>query len=250
MAALGSAKKLAVVDSASESDAQRHRSRKGHCLLGKIKDRELNTRGLNKKHVAGLMESIAELGLIQALAIDQQGVLLAGGHRLQAIKVLKEKSPALYGKWFEDDLVPVTIINLADADDERERQALAIEVSENEKRRDYTAGEILQLAGRLRSAGYREGSGRLSPGEKSLVPALALVMGKSLRTARRLLADSSSKVHPKESKELLALRRCDRAIKAYLQVVGEAGNEACAKDFFFALKSAQSCLPDAIKICS
>jgi ParB family chromosome partitioning protein len=68
---------------------------------------------------------------------------------------------------------------------------LAIEASENEKRRDYSAVEVRALADRLVVAGYRATEGRPKKGEKSLIPSLAVIVGKSHRTIHRYL-DSPS----------------------------------------------------------
>ena len=53
--------------------------------LDRIQLRETNTRELQQQHVAALAESIAVLGLLEPLVVDQGGRLLAGGHRLAAI---------------------------------------------------------------------------------------------------------------------------------------------------------------------
>jgi len=57
--------------------------------LEAIKPRDADTRPLNPAHVEALAESIAALGLIDPLAVDKQGRLLAGGHRLAAILQLR-----------------------------------------------------------------------------------------------------------------------------------------------------------------
>ena len=62
--------------------------------LDAIKPRDADTRPLNPAHVEALAESIVALGLIEPLAVDKQGRLLAGGHRLAAIVQLKESDLA------------------------------------------------------------------------------------------------------------------------------------------------------------
>jgi ParB family transcriptional regulator, chromosome partitioning protein len=91
------------------------------------------------------------LGLIQPIAVDAQGQLLAGGHRRAAIVHLKAIDPVAFTKHFSAG-VPVRRYDFNALEDPN--LALAIEASENEKRRDYTAAEVRDLADRLKDAGY------------------------------------------------------------------------------------------------
>jgi hypothetical protein len=118
--------------------------------------------------VSDLAEPIAVLGLLEPLVVDRRGRLLAGGHRKAAVFVLKEANPAAYAKHFSDDLVPVRVVDF-DAE-ENPDLALQVEVTENEKRRDYTPVEVRALTERLRDAGYAEVKGRPAKGEKALRP--------------------------------------------------------------------------------
>jgi ParB family transcriptional regulator, chromosome partitioning protein len=143
-----------------------------------------DTRPLNPAHVEALAESIAAVGLIQPIAVDSQGRLLAGGHRRAAIVQLQSTNPNAFSQWFGAG-VPVHRFDFDASQDEA--RALAIEASENEKRRDYTPGEVRELADRLVAAGYRATEGRPKKGEKSLIPSLAVIVGKSHRTIHRYL---------------------------------------------------------------
>jgi ParB family transcriptional regulator, chromosome partitioning protein len=154
--------------------------------LAKILDRPQDTRPLNQAHVEDLVESIAVLGLIQSIAVDSQGQLLAGGHRRAAIALLQEQNPKAFGKHFANG-VPVRRYDF-DAAQDREL-ALAIEATENEKRRDYTAAEVRELADRLKDAGYHHTKGRAREGAKPLLPSLAVIVGKSERQIKRYLAE-------------------------------------------------------------
>jgi len=141
------------------------------------------TRGINLGHVADLAESIQALGLIQPIAVDTDGHIIAGGHRYAAMKVLAapagertstalklvdqheiDKAPS--GTWatkigrlsegtgaFEVDQVPVRVFRI-DTDKGKD-SALALEIAENEKRRDYTKTEVQAMWERLKKAGYR-----------------------------------------------------------------------------------------------
>jgi len=150
-----------------------------------ILERETNTREISPTHVAALAESIAVLGLLEPLVVDISDRLLAGGHRLAAIKLLREQNSIAYGQQFPNDLIPVRVLPFA-AEAEPDR-ALQVEVAENEHRRDYTPAEVRNLADRLRSAGYVDQPGRPAKGTKALRPALEIIVGKSLRTVQRYL---------------------------------------------------------------
>ena len=150
-----------------------------------IRSRDMDTRPLNEKHVESLAESIATLGLIEPLVVDQDKTLLAGGHRLAAIKFLQKSDLKAFNQQFPNKLIPVRIMPFK-ADDDTER-ALQIEVAENEHRRDYTPAEVRNIADHLRQAGYQEVRGRPSQGEKPLIPALSVVIGKNRRTIQRYL---------------------------------------------------------------
>src|SRR5918999_6037765 len=52
-----------------------------------------DTRPLNVGHVIELAESIAAVGLVEPLAVDNGGRLLAGARRLAALNLLAESEP-------------------------------------------------------------------------------------------------------------------------------------------------------------
>jgi ParB family chromosome partitioning protein len=158
--------------------------------LESIGERALDdTRDLNKDHVTELAESIAALGLIEPLVVDAKQRLLAGAHRKAAILLLQQSQPEIFTERFPDG-VPIYRIDF-DSEAEPER-ALAIEAAENEKRRDYTPAEIRSIADKLRSAGYEDVKGRPKQGQKPLMPALSVVVGKSKRHLRRQLSDTQT----------------------------------------------------------
>jgi ParB family chromosome partitioning protein len=165
--------------------------------VDEIRDRPLgNTRELDAQHVADLAESIAALGLIEPLVLDKNNCLLAGAHRHAAILQLRETKPEVFAERFPNGQVPVQVMPLDAAADSD--LALAIEAAENEKRRDYTPAEIRAIAERLRAAGYEDLKGRPKKGQKPLMPALSVVVGKSMRTVQRHLYGESESA-PKKS---------------------------------------------------
>lgn len=192
-------------------------------LLDDIKNRPGgDTRPLNDDHVQALAESIAAVGLIEPLVVDIQGYLLAGGHRRAAIKYLQEHDPKAYQEQFPGNRIPVRQLEFV-AEDEPDR-ALGIEVTENERRRDYTAAEVKQLAERLRAAGYVDRRGRPKEGELRLKPALEVIIGKSARTVQRLLYENDDKNKNKEIrpndriKKEHHLKKAIRALKAWEKI--------------------------------
>ena len=144
------------------------------------------TRDLNRKHVVALAESIAAIGLIHPPAVDRLNRLLAGAHRLAALGWLEQHDAKRFQALFPEG-VPVWRMDLnADSDVDL---ALAVEISENERRRDYQPAEIQKLAERLVAAGFHYASegGRPKGQDRPLMPALEIIVGKSVRQIRRIL---------------------------------------------------------------
>jgi ParB family transcriptional regulator, chromosome partitioning protein len=153
--------------------------------LDDIKPRpHAQTRPADPAHVEALRDSISAVGLISPIAVDTNGVLLAGLHRLDAIKALQSTNPNRFEELFSSG-VPVRRFDFDAVADPS--QALIVEATENEQRRDYTPSEVRQLADRLVAAGYIQREGRPAKGEKALRPALALIIGKSEKTIQRYL---------------------------------------------------------------
>ncbi|XHX75739.1 MAG: ParB N-terminal domain-containing protein (plasmid) [Stenomitos frigidus ULC029] len=225
---------IQVKDREVEARAELEQSRSSVLPLGKILDRTSDTRGLSSQHVTDLAESIAVLGLLEPLVVDRRGRLLAGGHRKAAVFVLKEANPDAYAKHFSNDLVPVRVVDF-DAE-ENPDLALQVEVTENEKRRDYTPVEVRALAGRLRDAGYAEVKGRPAKGEKALRPALEVIIGKSIRTVRRYLntaiEESVTNVRLSEQEDNAAvatsLRRLQTELNRWQKAYAEPGTPELA----------------------
>ncbi len=157
--------------------------------LESIQYRQSDTRPLNEKHVEELADSIAVLGLLQPLVVDQKLRLLAGGHRLGALILLKEKTRDIFEQQIPDGKIPVRLMPF-DAESEPEK-ALQVEVAENEHRRDYTPTEVRALAERLKKAGYTNSPHRPKKGEKALVPALKVIINKSRASIMRYLQEES-----------------------------------------------------------
>jgi ParB family transcriptional regulator, chromosome partitioning protein len=154
--------------------------------LDAIKPRpHAQTRPADPSHVEALRDSISAVGLISPIAVDTNGVLLAGLHRLDAIKALRSTNSSRFDELFGLG-VPVRRLDFDAVADPS--QALIVEATENEQRRDYTPEEVRALADRLVAAGYRNIPGKPLKGQKALTPALAIIVNKSKRTIERYLA--------------------------------------------------------------
>jgi ParB family transcriptional regulator, chromosome partitioning protein len=201
---------------------QQSGSNKADALSGvirfdQIKDRQVDTRPLDPAHVEQLAESIAVLGLLEPLVVDMKGVLLAGAHRKSAMAQIRERSPEAYEAQFPQDLTPVRVMPF-DAEQDPDL-ALQIEISENEKRRDYTPTEIRALAERLRQSGYTDVPGRPAKGEKRLRPAIEVIVGKSLRQVRRILNENEkTRTHDRVSNKQLVLGQLESIAERWLDL--------------------------------
>lgn len=200
-------------DRQTEARSAITRELRNTCVLERIQLREHDTRSTKQNHVEALKQSIATLGLIEPLVVDERNVLLAGGHRLHAIKLLKNESPDIYQKHFPQNNIPVRVIPFNSKEDAE--RALKIEVAENEQRRDYTPAEVRAIAERLRKVGYEKVKGRPGENQKPLMPALSVVIGKNIRTIQRYLANENKKESPTDV--ALFLRRAMKNLKKWQQ---------------------------------
>lgn len=185
-------------------------------LLEQIKDREQDTRPLNPKHIESLAESIAVLGLIEPLVLDNKARLLAGGHRLAAIRLLKEQQINKYLEQFPDNRVPIRVLPFDVEEDPG--LALQVEIAENEQRKDYTPNEVKAIAERLRTAGFIDVKGRPKKGQKPLMPALAVVVGKNLRTVQRYFESNQDTEPEKSTTPVVLLKQALTKLKQWQQI--------------------------------
>lgn len=178
---------MAIQDEAVGVQAELKRQERTTIVLDRIQERKADTREVNPDHVAALTESISVLGLLEPLVVDVRARLIAGNHRLIALRHLREEDKDTFLEHFPGEEIPVRMMQF-DAAEESDR-ALQCEVAENEQRRDYTPTEVKALAERLKSAGYSYGKGRPSQGSKPILPALETIVGKSARTIQRYMKD-------------------------------------------------------------
>jgi hypothetical protein len=225
--------------------------------LDEIRDREADLRPINPDHVLDLAMSIAAVGLLQFPVVDQGNRLLAGGHRREAVKMLRqvatmeatevrqlfergEKPDRLsdadvallkgtYEREFHDGVV-VRVFDTTGLEDGDIH--VRVEAIENEKRLDFTKAELVRLVERFVAAGYRDVGGRPKEGERVLSQELERVMGKSRRTVFRLLAEIRN---PQQAEARVVVNADGNALAKQLttalgtsvsvrQAVGEAGS--------------------------
>ncbi len=82
-------------DEKAAAVAERERTQGTTLPLEQILDRETDTRPLKSQHVTQLVESLAVLGLLEPLVVDNRGRLLAGGHRKAALASIRENNHQL-----------------------------------------------------------------------------------------------------------------------------------------------------------
>ena len=211
---------MAHNDRLHEAQQLRERAPSSTRTLGDIKPRSAgDSRKLRPSHVVALAESIAALGLVEPLVVDANDELLAGGHRLFACRLLDPTQraqrahelltglPAPLAKELGARIealgqlpsaldlraIPVRAFEFAAQQDPE--AALAIEVSENTQRVDYSPQEVRALYDRLIERGYTDHVGRPNAQQKPARPVLATVLGRSLRTVRRMLAGQEKLGH-------------------------------------------------------
>ena len=154
--------------------------------LSEVSDRASDTRPVNDEHVRALIESISAVGLITPLTLDQEGTLLAGAHRLAALRALQAEQPERFERLFPQGKVPARLMPLSASRDAL--AALRVEIEENEQRLDYSPDEVCAVADQLLAEGYVYARGRPREGDQPLIPALELIFGKSRATIKRYLA--------------------------------------------------------------
>lgn len=218
---LQASKSLESQDAAAKEVKAAAKDNAGAMALGDILERPGgDTRTIHPDHAESLALSLEALGLLEPLVVDNAGHLLAGGHRLAALRLLEER-----GKWGKP--VPVRVMDFDACKNPEE--ALAVEVAENAQRRDYSPKEVKALADRLKAAGFKADRGKPKAGERALFPALADIVGKSPKQLRRYLAEAAP-VTPEPADKADALQVAEgRLAKAVANYLDAAKGSRAAK---------------------
>lgn len=218
-----------------------------HLPLDRILDRPIgDTRPAEARHVLGLAESIAAIGLLEPLVVDVHGRLISGLNRRTALYLLgTEDADERVAQWRAlrqpdqpepteaelrrvADLVPplwisapVPVRLLRINAETHPEQALAAELAENEHRAAYSPSEVKAWASRLATAGFtRSGRrGRPRKGERPLLPALSAIVGKSRQTLERILDEKSpsGQLPPKVTNNAMDASRLLRRFKKLIR---------------------------------
>lgn len=194
---------------ATDTSASPQETKPDTIQLKEIQPRIKDTRPINEDHARTLMESIKILGLIEPIVTDKDGVLLAGGHRYRALEMFITENPDEFKAHFPNTEIPVRRMDFSIAEDET--RALAIEIGENEHRRNYSANEIRTVAERLEQAGYKRIKGRQGKDDKPLMPVLSAAVGLSKRRINEIL--KSDKDTPTKSERFRSLSESDKHLQ-------------------------------------
>ena len=206
-----------------------------------------DTRVTNSMHTVELALSIEAVGLIEPLVVDRDHYLLAGGHRLAALRLLSSVDraqvleelrecrlmSATQRDHFEQlvtqlpqathlsmSRIPVRVFEFSAQEDAN--KALEVETAENTLRRDYTPKEMLELYERLLALGYEDVRGRPKPDQKPIKPALALIIGQSLRTVQRKLKSARDDVERDQlAQETAKIEEALRRLKRKLMTASD-----------------------------
>lgn len=136
-----------------------------------------------------LRQSIRDHGLLEPLVVDAKNVLIAGSHRLAAIKDLRDSDPAIYKKRFPGGKVPVNRLAF-DADD-FPIEAIAASVAENQKRQALDPAAIQRIKQHLQNnLAIHFGPGRPKNGQRPASAILSEAFKRSPRQIRAVLADA------------------------------------------------------------
>ena len=153
-----------------------------------------NVRELDKTNVENLKGSILKRGFNSTILVDQNGLLLCGANRLEALTQLKAEGwdgTAEDGSRLSYDEIPCIQRRFDSAVDKLE--ALATEVSENVIRKQMSKEEVMAAIQRLIDQGFKHNDVRVGDDETSLNQALAKSLGLSKATASRRVKEYFNK---------------------------------------------------------
>ena len=153
--------------------------------LDHITEMSTYTRTLREDHIKELTDSIATIDLEVPLVLITGNQLVAGRHRLHALRRLKDTKPERYDELFPSG-VPAMLYDIGENPDTN--AVLALELTENAMRRNLSPEERLRVLDNLRKQGHQLKRGRHKPDGSHLIPKLMEMLGVSKATVSRLLA--------------------------------------------------------------
>ena len=207
--------------------------------------------------VVDLAKNISTSKLLQPLCVDNKNRVLAGMHRLMALRMLATP-PDQRKKWIEEQLkskklrgvltddhvklvarihsgkpdeVQVQSFNFSSKRRKNRGVAEKIELDENEQRSDLSAEEIKGLVERLKEEGFTNTKGPRKDGVPSLNKKVAKLLGKSVSQAKRYinkteLSEKSSRAPCSDA----VVRRCFRSMTKLVEdLMKVKGGKALSK---------------------
>ena len=157
--------------------------------LDDIVERDQYTRTLDPEHIKALADNIEVVGLEQPIVLITGNELVAGRHRVEALKLLRERNRAQFEEMFPGGIPAMRF----DLGERPSRDAiLKLELSENALRKNYSIEDRKRLVENLEAQGLQTKRGRPKPGELGMVKTLMKRLGASRATVNRLLASTRS----------------------------------------------------------
>ncbi len=154
--------------------------------LDQIVERDGYLRNINDGHVDVLVESISTKGLEQPLVVlKDSNELVAGRHRYRALIRMSERNPDRFLAIFPGGKVSVQVFDLGD--NPSQEDVLALELTENSVRQDYSDAEIVAAHETLRRMGYNAKPGRPRKNARKIGPVIQQMFGISESTVNRAL---------------------------------------------------------------
>lgn len=191
-----------------------------HLPLGDILPAVAVARPLNEAHVEKMLAEIIDHGLLHPITVDECQRLVAGAHRLEALKRFEQASPQVFAVMFPKGL-PVRMTALDSATDKV--AALRVARSEN-TRRELTKEETARLLAELREEIPTDKAGRPAAGYESALAVAAEITGKSKRQVLRDAAQAEGRPAKPAKKKAAHLAQANPALSEV------AAKEAVAKE--------------------
>lgn len=126
-----------------------------------------------------LANCIQAIGLLRPIVVDANRRVIKGSKRVAALQLLESRYPGQYS-----EAIPIrqlaldSTIHLAEVAEARRQESAPL---------DYSEQELLEIADRLRAAGYVSTRGRRAPGQKNLTVTVAQIAGKTPRHIQSII---------------------------------------------------------------